>query len=349
MSKNRFFTLSLLAFALLGVMVTRAGAQTPEIETVEDAAAVLDETMHIPARSIPRSLLARAEGVVIVPGMLKGGFVVGVRHGRGVALVRDRSGAWTAPRFVEMTGGSVGFQAGVQSTDVVLVFMTKKSIDGLLRGKFTIGADASASAGPVGRNVAAATDERLGAEILSYSRSRGLFAGVALDGSSIQLDYRAEHAFYGPGRRGRPRPLPAQAVELSMKLAAYSGSPISRPPADTGEEAAPPAPGDSADAARERLSQAAIELSAVLPDDWRRYLAMPAEVYGAEEHPHVDAIKSVLDRFDRVAQDPRYRGLTDRKEFQKAYSALKAYVAVLTPGASRPLPLPPPPLGAGRR
>jgi lipid-binding SYLF domain-containing protein len=307
-----------------------------------DASAVLDEIMQIPARSIPRSLLSQASGVVIIPNMLKGGFVVGVRHGRGVALVRDPQGAWSRPRLVEMTGGSVGFQAGVQSTDIVLVFMTRKSVDGLMRGTFTIGADAAAAAGPVGRNLAAATDERLKAEILSYSRSRGLFAGVSLDGSSIRIDYDGERVYYGPPRRARRQSLPESAVRLIATISQYSDSaapPVTR---DDGREGPPEAPLDPA-ALRNQLAEAAVQLSAVLPDDWRRYLALPAEVYSQDRHPASEPLEQALDRFQTVAENERYGSLAARPEFQRTHALLRQYATALSPGPSQELRLPPPP------
>jgi SH3 domain-containing YSC84-like protein 1 len=163
--------------------------------------------------------------------VLKGGFVVGVRHGRGVALVRDEQGAWRPPVFVSLTGGSIGWQAGLQATDVILVFRTSKSVQGLLNGKFTIGADAAAAAGPVGRQASAATDAQLRAEILSYSRSRGLFAGVSLDGSMLQIDQATTQAYYQlgsliPNAAGWPNPatLPSSAVQLLDAVARHTGS-----------------------------------------------------------------------------------------------------------------------------
>ena len=169
-----------------------------EAAVVDSSTEVLGQIMSIPGRSIPASLLGKAEGVVIVPGMIKGGFIVGVRHGRGVIVTRDEAGKWKPPMFVDITGASVGWQAGIQGTDLVLVFRTKNSLQNLMRGKFTIGANASAAAGPVGREAQAATDAAFKAEILSYSRSRGLFAGVALDGAVLSVDQAATNAYYQP-------------------------------------------------------------------------------------------------------------------------------------------------------
>ena len=165
--------------------IEAAEFQSREVVIVGSACQVLHEIMAIPARGIPMSLLADAQGIAIVPNLLKGGFVVGVRHGRGVIVVRDDNGQWRPPTFITITGGSVGWQIGVQATDLVLVFKTKTGVESLMRGKFTIGGGVAAAAGPVGRQAEAGTDARLRAEIFSYSRSRGLFAGVALDGSVI--------------------------------------------------------------------------------------------------------------------------------------------------------------------
>ena len=161
--------------------------------------------------------------------MLKGGFVIGVRHGNGVVVLRDDAGNWRPPSFISITGGSIGWQAGVQSTDVVLVFKTKNSINRFASGKFTIGGDVSAAAGPVGREASAATDITLKSEIYSYSRSRGLFAGAAIDGSSISLDNEETAAYYRgtgilqpDGPPGQPPMLPPSAAQLLETIAAYS-------------------------------------------------------------------------------------------------------------------------------
>ena len=151
---------------------------TQEVAIVEAATGVLNEIMSVPNQGIPSTLLRDAQGIAIVPGMLKGGFVIGVHHGNGVVVLRDEAGNWRPPSFISITGGSIGWQAGVQSTDVVLVFKTKNSIKRFASGKFTIGGDISAAAGPVGREASASTDITLKAEMYSYSHSRGLFAGI---------------------------------------------------------------------------------------------------------------------------------------------------------------------------
>lgn len=181
----------LLTAAIAVLMVAPAYALPPSNEkTLEHATEVIDELTSIPAKGIPPKLLADAQAVVIIPRVVKAGFVFGGRGGHGVVFVKDKDGNWGDPVFVNIGGASVGFQAGVESTDVVLVFRNRKSVDRLLegKGKVTLGADAAIAAGPIGRDAMAGTDAKLEAEILSYSRSRGLFAGVSFDGAVVRTD-----------------------------------------------------------------------------------------------------------------------------------------------------------------
>lgn len=185
---------ALLAFHL---PVPGYGAAEREAGIVGSAVDVLAEMSGIPEQGIPPHLLRDARGVAVVPGLIKIGLVLGARHGRGVLLVRDPSGNWSNPVFITLTGGSLGYQVGAQSSDIVLVFKSEKSVDGILKGKFTLGADAGVAAGPVGRRAEAATDAQLKAEIFSYSRSRGAFIGVSLEGSALLIDGGANAAYYG--------------------------------------------------------------------------------------------------------------------------------------------------------
>ena len=213
-----------LAFALLALAVPTGivRAQGVEENTIDGSREVLRQITAIPAKAIPASLLADAQGVVIIPGMVKGSFIIGARHGKGVLVARNASGDWLAPVFITVRGGSVGLQAGLEATDVVAVFRNREGVDRLMKRKFTIGADASVAAGPVGREASAATDAQLKAEILSYSRSRGLFAGFALDGTSIQVDHRANDAYYRP-TPGQPNGVvPESAVKLVEQIAGYA-------------------------------------------------------------------------------------------------------------------------------
>jgi lipid-binding SYLF domain-containing protein len=231
----------LLALALLvAVPCAPALGQMREAATVEAATVAFHEIMRIPESGIPPALLSGSHAIAIVPNVLKASFLVGGRFGRGVVVVRDASGHWSNPIFVTLGGGSFGFQAGAQATDLVLVFRNRRSLDGFLagRGKFTIGADASAAAGPIGRTLSAGTDVRLASEILTYSRSRGLFAGVSLDGSALALDWQANVAYYGkvigPGEilAGADVPVPASAAKLKAWLNHYTGpgEPTPKPP-----------------------------------------------------------------------------------------------------------------------
>jgi lipid-binding SYLF domain-containing protein len=188
-----------LLFAALALVAARTQAAEPELKRAENAVRVLNEVMQAPDKAIPHELLQSAHAIVVVPDVLKAGFVIGGRRGEGVMSVKSRDGTWSNPSFINLTGGSVGFQAGVSSTDVVLVFRTERGVDSIVHGKFTVGADASAAAGPVGRTAQASTDAQLKAEIYSYSRSRGLFAGVALDGSVLSIDNSSNQLIYGEG------------------------------------------------------------------------------------------------------------------------------------------------------
>ncbi len=291
-------------------------AQSQEGVTVEAAGQVLGEIMAIPLKAIPRSLLSNARGVAIVPGMVKAGFVIGVRHGHGVIVCRDAQGDWQLPEFITITGGSVGWQAGIQETDLILVFRTQRSLRGLARGKVTIGADAAAAAGPIGRNAAAATDLGLGAEIFSYSRSRGLFAGVAIDGSAIEMDRTRTVAYYralGDGAPGESELVPAEAVKLLEQIASYS-APLAAWTAPAAPEPLPDEPTLTETAAsreeptlRVQLGESASRLQALLDDPWKRYLALPAEIHDGDQPPPAAALTSAMERYRAVATSPKYR------------------------------------------
>jgi len=175
-----------------------AAASTDEEQRARNAVRVLSEIQDIPEQAIPDKLLDEARGIVVIPDTIKAGLVLGGRRGHGLMSVKAADGTWSNPVFVTLTGGSIGFQVGVQSADIVLVFRNDRSLDDVVNGKFTLGADAGVAAGPVGRNAAAATDGQLKAEIWSWSRARGLFAGVSLDGAALQIDRDAQAAVYGP-------------------------------------------------------------------------------------------------------------------------------------------------------
>jgi lipid-binding SYLF domain-containing protein len=185
------------------ILSAGAFAGTEENERAANAVKVLDEVMRMPEQAIPGKLLENAHAVAVSPGVVKAGLVVGGRRGKGLISVRKADGTWSHPSYIKLTGASVGFQAGVQSTDIVLVFRTARGVDSIVHGKFTLGADAAVAAGPVGRTAEASTDGQLKAEIYSYSRARGLFAGVALDGAVLSIDHDANEAVYGPNTTPR--------------------------------------------------------------------------------------------------------------------------------------------------
>ena len=186
------------ALVVLGLGAATAAAQTDEAERVSRAAIVFEEIMEAPDAAIPRSILDKAEALAIFPNTIKAGFIFGGHRGRGVisAVNRD-TGSWSSPAFLTLTGGSFGLQIGAQAVDLVLVIMNRRGLEQLLRNEFKIGADASAVVGPLGRDAEASTDILLQAEILSYSRTRGIFAGVTLKGSTINGDEDANERFYG--------------------------------------------------------------------------------------------------------------------------------------------------------
>jgi len=163
---------------------------------VDAAKVVLDQILNAQDRGIPLNILHQATCVAVVPGMLKGAFVVGASYGQGVVTCRTGHG-WTGPVFIRMAGGSVGFQAGGQATDLILVAVNARGMQDLLKNKFKIGGDASAAAGPVGRSGEASTDWKMGAELLSYSRAKGLFAGIDLSGTSVSQNQEDTQIFYG--------------------------------------------------------------------------------------------------------------------------------------------------------
>jgi lipid-binding SYLF domain-containing protein len=194
----------LVASALVVAHVPPAAAQAEQAERIRDATAVLGEIMDAPDQAIPSGVMGRAEAIVVFPSTVRGGFIVGAHRGRGIISVRNRAtNTWSPPAFLTLTGGSIGAQIGGQAVDVILVVMNRRGLENLMRNQFEIGAGGSVTAGPVGRSAELATDVQLRAEILSYSRARGLFAGVSLKGSAIRADRDANEDFYGEPYRTR--------------------------------------------------------------------------------------------------------------------------------------------------
>jgi SH3 domain-containing YSC84-like protein 1 len=320
------------------VMVT----QNPTEVTVIDATNAFSQAMMMQDNQIPRNILANAQAIAIVPGLVRGAFVVGVQHGRGVLITRDAAGAWQAPRMIQMTGGSIGYQIGLQATDLVLVFRTPQSVANLLAGTVKVGVDASAAAGPVGRQASAGTDLRLTAEIYSYSRARGAFVGVSIDGSSISLDPQAEAIYYQP-----PGNFPASAMQLLQVVASYAAAqPVmavaaAPAPAASGWVAAGQRSGE-VEVARQQLDTASRKLTSNLDENWKRYLAMPPEVYVPNQTPNPQTIQATLARYEEVSRKPEYAALQTRPEFQQTVQSLRRLNEVRT-ASNTSAQLPPPP------
>lgn len=196
--KNMFASVLIAAAAFLPITAQSA---EEEHQRVAAAATVLDEIMAAPDKAVPGPVIERAAGIAVFPSLMKGGIILGGQRGHGVLSVRGKDGSWSNPAFLTITGGSVGPQFGVQAIDLVLVITEQRGLEQLIQNQFKVGADAGAAAGPVGREASASTDIQMRAKILSYSRSRGLFAGVTINGSTIRQDRDANERYYGIGYR----------------------------------------------------------------------------------------------------------------------------------------------------
>ena len=192
---------------------------------LDSSGTVLQEIMATPDKGIPEEVLEHAKCVAVVPSLMKGGFVFGAKHGKGVATCRTAKG-WSAPAFITVSGGSWGLQIGVESVDLVLIIQNEKGMQKLLSSNFQLGGDASAAAGPVGRHASAGTDWKMDTEILTYSRARGAFAGLTLEGASIRQDNDSRRAIYGGKVTTRalllgqvPAPAAAQSFLTAMRAA----------------------------------------------------------------------------------------------------------------------------------
>ena len=216
---NRTFPALTLAALCAFALTTRAqeGPTSNEASRIRESITVLNEVMSTSDTSIPASITKKAEGIAIFPGTLKAGFIFGGMRGRGILSARNEDG-WSVPTFMTLTGGSIGLQIGGQATDLVLVIMNRRGLEQFVRNQFKFGADASAAAGPVGRDAQANTDLQLRAEILSYSRARGLFAGVSINGSTVRADQDANERFYGKRLTGAQLVLDKTIVESATPL-----------------------------------------------------------------------------------------------------------------------------------
>ncbi|MGH9683911.1 MAG: lipid-binding SYLF domain-containing protein [Candidatus Acidiferrales bacterium] len=223
-----FLVISILAlFASLPAVTTASTSdRADDTARIQKSAQVFQEIMNTPDQGIPQELLESAKCIAIIPGDKKFAFIFGGNYGKGLAVCRTARG-WSAPLFLAVGGGSVGYQIGGSSTDLVMLFMNDHALQSLLSDKFKIGADASVAAGPVGRHASANTDAKLNAEILSYSRTKGVFAGVSLDGAEVQADHSGDQAMYG-GNVTRQQILegkiatPSSARPLEREIARYA-------------------------------------------------------------------------------------------------------------------------------
>jgi lipid-binding SYLF domain-containing protein len=218
---KRVIVLTLLAMTML------EAKKADTEKRLRDAAVVLEDVMKVSDKSIPQELMDKAECVVVMPGLKKGGFIIAAQFGRGFLTCRAGNAGWTAPGSVKMEGGSLGFQAGGAEVDVILLVMNRKGAERLMTSQFTLGGEAEVAAGPVGRSSSAQTDATMRAEILSYSRARGVFGGVALKGSTLRQDEDSNEDLYGKTTKNvdivkAGVPAPAAAKDLLAVLNRYS-------------------------------------------------------------------------------------------------------------------------------
>lgn len=199
MKKAILSTVLVAAILSLGSVIApaREGSKAgPERIRVLRSIEVFKDLLALPEKSIPPALLHKAQAIAVIPGFVKAAYVVGGEHGRGVIAVRRDDGTWSDPAFISMTGGSVGFQIGIEKADIVLVFKDRASVETIGKGKFTLGTSASVAAGPVGRSAQASTDINFEAEVYSYSKAKGIFAGISINGAALQMDATANDRFY---------------------------------------------------------------------------------------------------------------------------------------------------------
>ncbi len=224
MAKN-LFMISVVSLLLTLPATVSASDRDDDVSRIQNATRVFQEIMNAPDNGIPNEILESAKCIAIIPGDKKFAFIFGGNYGRGLATCQTQHG-WSAPMFLAVEGGSVGYQIGGSSTDLVMIFMNDHALQSLLGDKFKLGADATVAAGPVGRHTAAGTDIRMSAEILSYSRAKGIFAGVSLDGAVVQTDKSGDRAMYGDAVNRREIlngkvPAPESARPLLREIARY--------------------------------------------------------------------------------------------------------------------------------
>ncbi len=338
-----------------------SGPTSSEAGVINEATAVLHEVAMGSATNIPENLLASAEGVAIIPHYVRGAFVIGIGGGRGVLLTKDANQQWQAPEFITIGGGSIGWQAGVEAVDLVLVFRSPRSLNNIRQRKVTLGVNASAAAGPIGRYASAATDLTAQAEIFTYSRSRGLFAGVSLTGASLQIDIPATQAYYQTAGGG-PGLVPATAIGLVEELKRFSRSvpTVALPSRDPSVGGVPPIdtstgqPSDPAalqspaqdtmitvpDTGLAPLERSVSALLANVDTQWQAYLALPAHWRNARELASSE-VQATWMRYERVATNPRFEALRSLPEFKESLEFLRQLASETSKDYR--LQLPPPP------
>ncbi len=216
---------------LLALLAGQATAENRLDRRMDAATEVIEQMAQMPEKGIPPSLLSSAYAIAVIPNTIKAGFLLGGSYGKGILVVRQPDGRWSNPAFISLGAGSIGWQAGAQSSDIVLVFKNRRGVDNIAKGKLTLGGDASVAAGPVGRHTSAATDGQLKSEIYSYARNRGLFAGVSLEGAWLRMDNKANAAYYDSSQSTAAEilsdshmPTPAHARHFIEVLAARTPS-----------------------------------------------------------------------------------------------------------------------------
>ena len=288
---------TLLGSVAFSAVTTLVHAQAREEGRVLTASQVLEELRKTSDQSIPDRLLERAYGIAVIPDLTKLAFFAGGDRGHGVLVVRDKQGRFSNPVFVTMTGGSFGFQWGVEQTDVVLVFTTAKGIEGINTGKVTLGADASVAAGPVGRQALAATDGSLKAEVYSYSRSRGVFAGLAVDGSVISIDGGSNATFYK-----KPGVTPDDIISGSVTT---SDETVKRLQAAVATSTAPAGPRTASTTGAGTTAGAAATAGSTAPSTAAHSSAAPAAKAAAPASPSAASAKSFPLADPQPGQEPK--------------------------------------------
>jgi lipid-binding SYLF domain-containing protein len=185
-----------ICLALFSFSLSTYAQHDKAVERLEKSAEIIKDFLDLPNEEIPKEFMAQAEGIILIPKLIKAGFGIGGKHGKGVAMIRDEEGDWSNPVFIKISGGSIGWQIGVQSSEYVLIFRDKRLLEELDGDEFTLGGDISGTAGPEGRNASTATDFKSDGGMFAYSRSKGLFVGISLEGAAISIDKKSNLSYY---------------------------------------------------------------------------------------------------------------------------------------------------------